>query len=362
MSVTKRITFGLIVVFSAILAAWASNHWYATRIFIPLKIDVSLIGDKTQTAGFNVNLRETYSVGIDVDYSVDDYMQGGCGASRLSSFRWRVFRIGKGARREQEPWADSVYFQKQGMYSDRFRANPGKYEVDWQVSPEATCLNSRHPRLSVETTSEDSDELVVGILFVSLLVALPAAGLLMHSFSGLLIGLVGMERPLRIFPDIALKNVIAMRRHRPIPLMANLPVFAPSFICVLIILISIFMTHAPPTNRGFLVHFDKSRPAIWVKSPWTETTSVYVNGLNGFYVNGKHVATKDLAERLKEELGKQMSWTVYFEADENVRFSDAEYAMNTIQHLGAKLVWLTPKSRTEIDQKMSERNFGTSQR
>jgi biopolymer transport protein ExbD len=106
----------------------------------------------------------------------------------------------------------------------------------------------------------------------------------------------------------------------------------------------------PMTHRGFLVHFDKPRPVVWEKSPWNETMSVYLDDSGEFYVNGHHVTAKDLPERLKEQLGKRVSSIVYFEADARVRFSDAEYAMNTIQHLGAKLIWITPRTRKELNQ------------
>jgi hypothetical protein len=39
-----------------------------------------------------------------------------------------------------------------------------------------------------------------------------------------------------------------------------------------------------------------------------------------------------------------MVWTVYFEAHRDCTFEEAAYAMDTIQSLGAKVVWLTPKT------------------
>jgi biopolymer transport protein ExbD len=349
-----RIKVGLVLVVSGILAAWASNYWYTTRIFNPVEMNVSLEADKTQTVEFNINLRETYWVGVLLDYSANDYIEGNCGASRLNSMRWKLFRIGKDPNREQEPWAESEYHDKQHKYSETFRANPGRYELEWRVSPETTCLNSRHPRLSIETSSEDSDEMVQDILYACVVFALLGAGLLMQGFSGLFTGFIERGRPSRIFPELALKNVIPMRRHRPMPLIANLPIFVPLWICTLTILVIMFaaMLMTPLMLRGFLVHFDKPRLTDWEKSPWKETMSVYVDGLREFYVNGRHVEPQNLPERLKAELGKRMVWTVYFEADENARVSDAEYAMNTIQHLGAKLIWLTPRTRKELNQEV----------
>ncbi len=46
-----------------------------------------------------------------------------------------------------------------------------------------------------------------------------------------------------------------------------------------------------------------------------------------------------------------MVCTVYFEADYDTLNADAIYAMYTIQALGAKLVWITPKVREELQQR-----------
>jgi len=46
-----------------------------------------------------------------------------------------------------------------------------------------------------------------------------------------------------------------------------------------------------------------------------------------------------------------MVWTVYFEADYDTMYMDAIYAMDTIRGLGAKLVWITPKVRRELQQR-----------
>jgi biopolymer transport protein ExbD len=57
------------------------------------------------------------------------------------------------------------------------------------------------------------------------------------------------------------------------------------------------------------------------------------------------VAREKLRAKLEEELGRQMVWTVYFEADRDCAFMDATYAFDTIQGLGAKVVWITPGMR-----------------
>jgi hypothetical protein len=53
---------------------------------------------------------------------------------------------------------------------------------------------------------------------------------------------------------------------------------------------------------------------------------------------------------LQEELGRRAVWTVYFEANEDCTFMNATYTFDTIQGLGAKVVWITPRIRQELNR------------
>ncbi len=101
----------------------------------------------------------------------------------------------------------------------------------------------------------------------------------------------------------------------------NLPIFVPLWISILAILVTIFMVMLDMrlTPAGFLVHFEKPRMAVWETNPWQETMNVYLSGSEGLSVNGRKVATQELPAKLREELGKRMVWTVYFEADDSAR-------------------------------------------
>jgi biopolymer transport protein ExbD len=99
------------------------------------------------------------------------------------------------------------------------------------------------------------------------------------------------------------------------------------------------------------------------KSPWPETLSVYLAVGEKYYINGQPVPRDSLQARLQQELSHRVVWTVYFEADYDTLNMDAIYAMDTIQGLGAKLVWITPKVREELRQKQtatrtSRQSFG----
>jgi biopolymer transport protein ExbD len=75
---------------------------------------------------------------------------------------------------------------------------------------------------------------------------------------------------------------------------------------------------------------------------------VYLAGGEKYYLNGKPVAREELGPKLREELSHRVVWTVYFEADNDNLNMDAIYAMDTIQGLGANILWITPQIRKKL--------------
>jgi biopolymer transport protein ExbD len=157
---------------------------------------------------------------------------------------------------------------------------------------------------------------------------------------------------LRMFPDLSVGNILPPPRHLPIPLIAQLPHFPLVFSPVLCIVVFLFMIlEGPGPHYGLTIDF-KARDSITsTKSPWEETLSVYLAVGERYYVNNKPVKREALREALQSELDHRVVWTVYFEADYDVLNGDAIYAMDVIQGLGAKLIWITPKMRQELQQK-----------
>jgi len=113
----------------------------------------------------------------------------------------------------------------------------------------------------------------------------------------------------------------------------------------------IFATSSPVPSHGLFVGLKPESAAQ--PSPWADMTSVYISPTQ-FYVNGNPIERKNLHSKLLEALSKQMVWTVYFEAHRDCTFEEAAYAMDTIQSLGAKVVWLTPKTREALAGKAGQ--------
>lgn len=114
----------------------------------------------------------------------------------------------------------------------------------------------------------------------------------------------------------------------------------------------LFAMNTPAPSFGLLLNLKGAKPAVEEPSPWAEMTSVYISPTQ-FYVNGKPIDRKELHSKLLESLSKQIVWTVYFEAHEDCTFQEAAYAMDAIQGLGAKVVWITPKIREALTESVN---------
>jgi biopolymer transport protein ExbD len=143
------------------------------------------------------------------------------------------------------------------------------------------------------------------------------------------------------------------------PLITQLPNFGLMYGAILWILVFIFMIVTLQVHYyGLPIELRTHDSLAWQKSPWQETLGVYLAVGEKYYVNGQLVSRENLRVRLKQELDRRMVWTVYFEADHDTLNMNAIYAMDTIQGLGAKLVWITPKVREELEyqNQQSDRN------
>jgi len=112
-------------------------------------------------------------------------------------------------------------------------------------------------------------------------------------------------------------------------------------------LVTIFMVFRPRPPMGLFIDWKERSHVSATESPWTETMSVYIARPGQFYVNGIPTKGQELESRLRAELGQRAVWTVYLEADDDTMFMDTVYAIDAIQGLGAKVVWITPKTREE---------------
>jgi biopolymer transport protein ExbD len=341
-------TIGLTVMVTAIFVSWGTNHWVQTRIFDPVDMPVGLEPGQIRSGEFEINLRESYGISIHLDDSLNDYYEDGrCSYRNLGKYRRKVFRITRGPGTEPQLWAhsnDTDY----GFWGNQFEGVPGRYEVEWDVPPGAACLNARHPRLRVSTSSDEYLEFVALAQYPCLFLGGIGAMLALRALWSWLAAFA--PRPqLRMFPELVLRNVIARPQYPSAPPMkdlSNVGIVWGSILYVLMFTVW-FATISTAPPHGLLVDVNQHESAGAMPSPWAETTSVYIGPLQ-FYVNGKPTERSELRGKLAEALSKQMVWSVYLEAHPDCTFGDAVYAMDTIQGLGAKVVWITPKIREAL--------------
>ena len=340
-------TIGLTVMVAAMFVSWGTNHWVQTRAFDPVDVPVSLKPGQIRSGEFEINLRESYEISIHLDNKIDDYYEDGrCSYRNLGKYRWEVFRIiGPGTARQL--WAHSNDTDD-GFWGNQFQGVPGEYEAEWDVPPGAACLNARHPRLRVSTFSGEYLDFAAFVQYPCLFLGGIGAMLALRTLWSWLAALAPKPR-LRIFPELVLRNVIARPQYSSTPPIKDLSNFGIIWGSILYILMFIFAINMPASPKGLFVDIKKGPSANTPPSPWTETTSMYIGPLQ-FYVNGKPIERSELRGKLSEELSKQMVWSVYLEAHPDCTFGDAVYAMDTIQGLGAKVVWITPQIREALTE------------
>ncbi|HEV2196644.1 MAG TPA: hypothetical protein VGR55_13755 [Candidatus Acidoferrum sp.] len=330
-------------------------YWFTTRTFEPVDMPIRLDQGKVQTGVFEINLRETYYVNVVLDPSIDDYYEDRCNYKRVFGSQWKLYRqIGVDPKNAEllVSWEDN---DPQRSHVGDFAVGPGTYQLEWQGPTGAGCLNSRHPRLNVSTDSSSYETTFDFVLFGCWLVAWVGSGAILRAMVVWLQGVLRGTWVPRIFPDIAVPSVIRLLRPRTMPLIRDFPNFGLIHGFILWVLMFLFMIMQPGPSNGLFVNFKGERTVIVGKNPWAETMAVYIDGKQRFFVNGKSVAREELRSKLEKELLRRGVWVVYFEADVNCLYMDAVYAMDTIQGLGAKMIWITPKTRAEWKKREAPR-------
>jgi biopolymer transport protein ExbD len=338
LALTGRFGIALIVVGSTLLIY--SIYWLAPSPLVALDMPVSLSPGSIRTSNVSVTSDDSlYHIDIEFD-SPTLPVATGCEPHSVLQTQWTLSSDGTVVERGAGPWEDL------GLTIGVFLSEKGRYAFDAEVFSGASCLNARHPRLKIQTHPGPSDLYTI-LNWVSVwFVAIGFVFLIRSLFPGI----VTEKSQFQIFPGMVLRNVVPFQRHRPIPLIKDLPNFGIVLGCLLYILIFIFIIIQPTVPHGLLVGIGDRSVVALRKSPWPETLTVYVDGRGSFYVNEQRVPRAELRARLREELEKRMVWTVYFEADENCTFESVIYSFDTIQGLRAQVVWITPHIREELNR------------
>ena len=347
---------GLGFVFVALIIFSFAEHWLKTRIFVPLNVPVNLDTRQLKSPPFQINLHATYFVALWLDFSADDgYQDGRCNDSALLGSQWRIYRLGSRPDAPRQLWDSSGEMTHVWEYHfDKMGASSGRYELEWDLPPAVACLNYRHPRLVVYAGDEDYRTAVAFLQNCCVFVFATGLVLMVLAAGRAVQGVYGSNELPRIFPEMVLRNTFSMVKHAPGTPIHDPPHWPLSCVAVLSILIFTYMIFGPFPSQGLFVSWKNREAVVWEKSPWPDTLAVYVRAPARFFLNGHEVSRTDLPAKLTEQLSRRAEWTVYFEAESDVSYGEAIYAIATIQACGAKLIWITPRTREDWQQESKQ--------
>lgn len=162
---------------------------------------------------------------------------------------------------------------------------------------------------------------------------------------------VGRTRAPEMLPKIPYWTSVPWRPRPPAQILMEMPNFGLYCGWILSILMFIFMVdRTPRAPTGLMVHLPSRYVAALPRAPQSESLGVYVDTGGRFYVNGEVVSRDQLRARLQAELGRRSLWIVYIEANDDIEFRQAVYAIDTIQGLGARVYWVTRRVREELNK------------
>jgi biopolymer transport protein ExbD len=345
---------GVVTLLVGLLVPQYIQHWFRSRTTEPVDVPAEINSEKIQTIHFNINFPGTYWVELELNES-QDVQSEYCSPGTLPRPSWKVDRLARWYERHSVPWADSStgYGWANGMQLDGFRAQSGAYLLKMTFPKGTECLKERQPRVVIRTSNLNSYEEGANIIS-NLFLYFGAVGLgcVTWALAIWFRRYLSNEVSLRLFPDVVPQNHLRLLRHRPMPSITRLPNFGLMYGAVLWILVSFFMIFAGrDLSYGLPIELRTQYSLPRQKSSPQETLGVYLAVGEKYYINGQLVSREGLGTKLKEELSRRADWTVYFEADHDTLYMNAIYAMDTIQGLGGKLVWITPKVREELQQK-----------
>jgi biopolymer transport protein ExbD len=337
---------GIVLILLGLATYGSIQYWMMTRTFVPVDMPVSLATGHIKTGPFPINLRDVYSIWIDLDENAQS--DATCNAYSSLRTRWVLYRSGQAA----EKWDYPVLL---GTYLEGFYAQKGTYEVDVEVISDASCLNPAHPRLRVTAGKGEYQEEFSPLMWLSVLCIGAGIGLL---------ALFGISQRSREGAQAASLNgsqsvVQYFQWAQKLPLKAALSGL-PSFGLVCSLLLSwLVMFHMAFHqvgrfhSKGIGTSVMQHVPLAQNSGRWTEplVLSVRASGpglLPTLYLNSKLLSWEELDSALKVELSTRSVWIVYVEADSNVSWQDALRAIDAARGLQAKVVLLT--SRPESKQ------------
>jgi hypothetical protein len=155
-SVTGRIAIALILMGAALMGS--AIRWLAPHPHVVLEMPVSLSPGHLITGNFSVHPGTLYY--LDVELGKPSPVRTNCEPRSVLSTRWVLSSDGI-AQQGSSPWEDT------GLTIAVLYSENTPYSFDVEILPGASCLNSRSPRLKLQTHPSPSD-LYVALTWLSI--------------------------------------------------------------------------------------------------------------------------------------------------------------------------------------------------
>lgn len=315
------------------------DRWLATRTNVPLSMAASFARGHIKTGDFYINLLEPFFIEVELDPSSPN---SPCRFESVLKTHLTLYRDGQILGQD-----DGANYSNIGYF---YAERKGNYSLDIEVLSDASCLDARHPRITVRAAENSYEEWSTYVRWISFLLALAGLGLF-----GRLIGNLSSRRTAR-GEDLA---YISITRDyypsipRPLPrIFSGLPSFGlvcSLFLSWLVIIHMVYNLH--PISRGLEVHLLRQAPLPQSRD-YTVPLVLRVQdagpGLRPkLYLNSKLLSWEELNGALKAELSWRRDWVFCVEADSAVPWQAALQAVDIARGLNARVVLLTREAESK---------------
>jgi biopolymer transport protein ExbD len=336
----------------------AYHHWFATRTWAPVDIPISLAPGHVKTGDFHINLHTVFHFEIDLK-GYDDYRQyPDCQDYKVIQTRWWLSRNRRVVTTWEDfwnnHWAGVPHGPVSGSYLGAFESSAGRYDLDVEFAPGASCLQRFHPRLRIYADDTDyagSGWIFAAALLTSCLLVGVGGGFLLASSTRSFPANVSRGESLAIFGTLrarresSRRKLLLMGRASILPTVAY--VYAATFF-LLFLVMAPFRLARSLRSEGIparLLRTDVMRASI------DQPTGllVYVDRRERLYLDSKLMTPGELQRALETDFALRADWSVYVEGDPDVAYQTVVRAMDLVRNAHGKVILLTPAMRAEAE-------------
>jgi biopolymer transport protein ExbD len=360
MPTPARVWVSLLLICAGIVLFPAYRHWFATRTWVALDTPISLAPGHVRTGDFCVNIHTIFRFQIDLPGYDDEYWRyPDCEDYKVIQTRWWLSSEGRVTSTWEDfwdnHWAGLPHGPVSGSYLGAFESSPGRYDLDVEIAPGASCLQRFHPHLRVY--ADDSDYAGGGWIFAtaflaSCLLAGAGGGLLLVSWTAPIPARISRGESLAIFETLRARRESARRRPLlmgPASVLPTVAYFYATTFFVLFLAMAPFQLSRSSRSAGIparLLRAEVTRASF--DQPATGLL-VYVDRSGRLYLNSKPVTPRELQRTLEGEFALRADWSVYVEGDPNVTYQTVVGAMDLVRTAHGKVIILTPAMRSEAE-------------